>query len=33
MQINKFLCITHKLIKEVYEKTAYENTNFVTENL
>jgi len=24
MQINKLLCIIHKLVKLVYEKTAYE---------
>jgi len=33
MQINKLLCITHKLVKVVYEKIAYENTIFVNENL
>jgi len=26
MQINKLLCIIHKLVKVVYEKTAYEYT-------
>jgi len=29
MQINKLLCIIHKLVKEVYEKTAYEDTIFI----
>jgi hypothetical protein len=33
MKINKLLCIIHKLVKIVYEKTAYENTIFVSENL
>jgi len=33
MQINKLLCIIHKLVKVVYEKTAYEDTIFVSENI
>ena len=33
MQINKLLCITHKLVKVVYEKTGYEDVIFVSENL
>ena len=33
MQINKLLCISHKLVKAVYEKTAYEDTIFASENL
>ena len=31
-QIIKLLCIIQKLVKVVYEKTAYEDTNFVSEN-
>jgi len=26
MQIHKLLCIIHKLVKVVYDKTAYEDT-------
>ena len=43
MQINKLLCIIHKLVKVVYDKTTYEdltkkkknlwNTIFVSQNL
>jgi len=33
MQINKFLCIIHKLVEVVYEKIAYKDTIFVSENL
>jgi len=33
MQINDLLCIIHKLIKVVYEKTTYEDTIFTSENL
>jgi len=33
MQIYKLLCIIHKLVKVVYEKRAYEDTIFVSENL
>jgi len=33
MQINELLCIIHKLIKVVYEKTAYEDTIFISKNL
>jgi len=33
MQINKFLFIIHKFVKVIYEKTTYENTNFISENL
>jgi len=34
MQINKLLCIIHKLVKVVYEKKrAYEITIFISENL
>ena len=32
MQINKFLCIMFWLVK-VYEKTTYEDTIFINENL
>jgi len=32
MQINKFLCIIHKFVKVVFEKTAYVDTIFVSEN-
>jgi len=31
MQINKFLSIIHKLVNVVYEKTAYEDTIFISE--
>jgi len=33
MQINKLICIIHKLVKVVYGKTAYEDAVFVSENL
>jgi len=33
MQINMLLCIIHKLVKVAYEKTAYEDTIIVSENL
>jgi len=33
MQINKLLCIIHKLVKVVYKKTAYKDTIFDNENL
>jgi len=33
MQINMLLCIIHKIVKVVYEKTAYEDTILVSENL
>jgi len=33
MQINKFLCIIHKLVKVVYQNTTYEDTIFNGENL
>jgi len=33
MQINKLLYTIHKLVKVVYEKTTYEDTIFVSENL
>jgi hypothetical protein len=33
MQINKFLYIIHKLVKVVYEKTAYEDAIFAIGNL
>jgi len=33
MQINKLSCISYKLVKVVYEKTTYEGTIFVSENL
>jgi hypothetical protein len=35
MQINKLLCIIHKLVKIVYKKTAFEDIIFAseTENL
>jgi hypothetical protein len=33
MQINKLLCMIHKLVKVVYEKNSYEDTIFVSENL
>jgi len=33
MQINKLLWYVHKLVKVVYEKTTYEDTIFVSENL
>jgi len=33
MQINKLLCTIHKLVKVVYEKTPYEDTISVSENL
>jgi len=33
MQINKFLCIIYKFVKVFYEKTVYEDTIFVRENL
>jgi len=32
-KINKVFCIIHKFVKLIYEKTAYENTIFVGENL
>jgi len=33
MQIYKLLCIVHKLVNVVYEKTTYEDTIFVNDNL
>jgi hypothetical protein len=33
MQINKLLCIIHNHVKVVYQKTAYEDTIFGSENL
>lgn len=33
MKINKVFCIIHKFVKVIYEKTVYENTIFVHENL
>jgi len=33
MQINKLLCIIHQLVKVVNEKTANEDTIFITESL
>jgi len=33
MQINKFVCIIHKFVNVVYEKTVYEDTIFVCESL
>jgi len=33
MQINMSLCIIYKLVNVVYEKTIYEGTIFVNENL
>lgn len=33
MQINKLLSIILKFVNVVYEKTIYENTIFVIENL
>jgi hypothetical protein len=33
MQINKLLCIVHKLVMVGYEKTSYEDTIFVCEIL
>jgi len=33
MQINKLLSIIHMLVKVVYEKIAYEDTNFNSEYL
>jgi len=33
MQINKLVCIIHKLEKVLYKKTAYEDTILVSENL
>jgi phage-related protein len=34
MQTNKLLCIIiHKLVRLVYEKTTYEDTTFVSEDL
>jgi len=33
MQINKHLCIIHKLVKVVYVKASYEDKIFVPENL
>jgi hypothetical protein len=33
MQINKLLCIIHKLRKVVYNKTTSGDTNFVSANL
>jgi len=33
MQINKLLCIIHKLGNVVYEKLAYEATILASENL
>jgi len=33
MQKNKLLFNIHKLVKVVYEKTTYEDTIFVNENL
>jgi len=33
MQINKLLCIIHKFVNVVYEKTVYKYTIFIGENL
>jgi len=33
MQTNKFLCIIHKFVNVVYEKTVYKETTFVSEKL
>jgi len=33
MQISKILYNIHKLVKVVYDKTDYEDTIFVSENL
>jgi len=33
MQIDNLLCTIHKFVKVVYEKTAYEYTIFISENL
>jgi len=33
MQINQLLCILHELVKVAYEKSSYENTIFVGDNL
>jgi len=33
MQINKFLCIIHKFINVVYDKTVCEDAIFASENL
>ena len=33
MQINKLLCIIQKLVNVVYEKTTYEDTISVSENI
>jgi len=33
MPINKLLCIINKLVKVVYEKSAYKDTIFASENL
>jgi len=33
MQINKLLCIIHKFLNIVYEKTVYKYTISVSENL
>ena len=33
MQTNKLLCIAYKLVNVVYEKIAYEDTIFVSEDL
>jgi len=33
VQINKLLCIIHKHVNVVYEKTTCEDTIFVSENL
>jgi len=33
MKVNNLLCIIHKLVKVVYEKTVYEYKIFVSENL
>jgi len=33
MQIIKLICIIHKLVNVVYEKTVYEDITFVNENL
>jgi hypothetical protein len=33
MEIYKLLCITHKRVSVVYEKTSYEDTIFASEDL
>ena len=33
MQISKFLCIIHKFVNVIYEKTVYKDSIYVSGNL